>query len=489
MTAATRDILASPLLTDLYQVTMAYSYWKLGRADQRAVFHLFFRRNPFDGGYAVVAGLDGVLTFLRESRFTPDDLDYLRQQTGTDGQPLFDDAFLDYLRDLRWSVDLDAMPEGTVAFAPEPVLRVTGPLAQAQLLETALLNLINFQTLVATKAARVCFAAGGDPVLEFGLRRAQGVDGGMAASRASYIGGCHATSNVLAGQRFGIPIKGTHAHSWVMAFDDEDDAFTAWADTMPGNCILLVDTYDTLEGVRKAAEVGRRMQQRGQQLDGIRLDSGDLAYLSSEARKILDEAGLHDAKIVASSDLDEHLIANLKQQDAKIDIWGVGTRLATAYDQPALGGVYKLAAIERDAKWQRVIKVSDNVAKSTTPGIQGVRRFAQDDRFVADAIYDIEAGVPEPTVIVDPADHTRRKAVPKGLAVTDLLEPAVREGNVLIQTPALDAIRERTLSQLASLHPAIKRLVNPHPYPAGLELGLHDRKTQMILETRRATAS
>lgn len=484
MTRATRHILASPLLTDLYQLTMAYSYWKVGRADQRAVFHLFFRSNPFGAGYAVTAGLADVLSFIRDARFEAEDLDYLRQQTGSDGKPLFDDGFMDYLRDLRWSMDIDAMPEGTVAFAPQPIVRVTGPLAQAQLIETALLNLVNFQTLIATKASRVCAQAAGDPVLEFGLRRAQGVDGGMAATRAAYIGGCDATSNVLAGQRFGIPIKGTHAHSWVMAFEDEDEAFNAWADAMPGNCILLVDTYDTLEGVRKAADVGKRMRECGQSLDGIRLDSGDLAYLSIEARKILDEAGLTDAKIVASSDLDEHLIASLKQQGAKIDIWGVGTQLATAYDQPALGGVYKLAAVEEGDGWRRVVKVSNSPGKSTTPGILGVRRFADKDRFVADATYDIEQDIAPPVTIIDPADHTRRKAVPEGLAGEDLLVSAVRGGEVVYDPPSLDATRDRAKAQLASLHPAIRRLVNPHPYPAGLEAPLHERRTRMILDMR-----
>ncbi len=488
MERAHRDLLASPLLTDLYQVTMAYGYWKIGRAEQRAVFHLFFRENPFEGGYAVTAGLADVSTFLREARFEPEDLDYLRRQTGSDDRPLFEPAFLDSLAALRWSVDIDAMPEGTVAFAPEPILRVTGPLLQAQLLETALLNLVNFQTLVATKAARICGAAAGRTVLEFGLRRAQGVDGGMAASRAAYIGGCHATSNVLAGQRFGIPTRGTHAHSWVMSFDDEDDAFRAWADAMPGNSILLVDTYDSLDGVRRAAEIGRAMRARGQQLGGIRLDSGDLAYLSIEARKLLDEAGLPDAKIVASSDLDEHVILSLEQQGARIDVWGVGTRLVTAWDQPALGGVYKLAAVEREGGWRRVIKVSDSSAKSTTPGLLGVRRFRGPQGFVADAIYDVEDGIGDPLVIVDPADATRRKRVASDLEAQELLVPAVRAGKVVAEEPPLAAIRARAAEQLEALHPAIRRLLNPHPYPAGLELGLHERKHQMILDVRNSLA-
>jgi nicotinate phosphoribosyltransferase len=297
-------------------------------------------------------------------------LEFLATLTGDDGKPLFESAFLEYLRALRFTCDVDAIPEGTVAFPHEPLLRITGPILQCQLLETALLNLINFQSLIATKAARVCLATQGEPVLEFGLRRAQGLDGGLAASRAAYIGGCAATSNVLAGKTFDIPVRGTHAHSWVMAFDDEREAFSAYAKAMPNNCVFLVDTYDTLEGVRRAVETGKWLRERGHEMVGIRLDSGDLAWLSVEARKILDNGGFPKALIVASNDLDEHIIASLKAQGAQINVWGVGTKLITAFDQPALGGVYKLGAIRGDdGRWVYKVKLSEQAAKVSTPGI------------------------------------------------------------------------------------------------------------------------
>ena len=331
---------AQALLTDLYQLTMAYGYWRTGRADQGAVFHLHFRKQPFPGGFTLACGLTDCIQYLRGFKFERSDLDYLGQLKGNDGRRLFDPAFLKYLSRLKLRLDVDAIPEGTVVFPQEPLLRVRGPLLQAQLVETALLNLVNFQSLIATKAARVCLAAQGDPVVEFGLRRAQGIDCALTASRSAYIGGCAGTSNVLAGKILGIPVKGTHAHSWVMAFESELDAFNAYADALPNNCIFLVDTYESLEGVRRAVEAAKRLRKRGYKLGGIPLDSGDLAYLSIEARKILDKTGFKDAVIVGSNDLNEHLIASLKQQGAVINVWGVGTMLVTAYDQPALGGVY-----------------------------------------------------------------------------------------------------------------------------------------------------
>ena len=275
------------LLTDLYQLTMAYGYWKTGRHDQESVFHLFFRKHPFGGGFTVAAGLATVVEYLAGLRFDPEDLAYLASLQGNDEQPLFETAFLDYLAQMRLACDVHGIPEGTVVFPHEPLLRVTGPLLQAQLLETALLYIVNFQTLVATKAARVNLAARGEPVLEFGLRRAQGIDGALAASRAAYLGGCYATSNVLAGRLFGIPVRGTHAHSWVMCFDDELEAFRAYARVMPNNCVFLVDTYNTLDGVRHAIEVGKEMRQQGREMIGIRLDSGDLAWLSIEVGECL----------------------------------------------------------------------------------------------------------------------------------------------------------------------------------------------------------
>ena len=473
------------LLTDLYELTMAYGYWKLGRAEERAAFHVEFRENPFGGGYAVAAGLGYLVDFLDRFRFDESDLNYLATLTGSDGGALFDDGFLDYLRRMRFTCDLEAMPEGTAAFAHEPLVRVIGPIAQAQILETPVLNILNYQTLVATKAVRVCQSAQGDPVIEFGLRRAQGVDGGLAASRASYVGGCAGTSNVLAGRLFGMPVKGTHAHSWVMSFEDELDSFEKYAEVMPHNSILLVDTYHTLEGVRRAAKVGQRMQQRGDTLAGIRLDSGDLAYLSIEARRILDAHGLTDTKILASSELDEHLIANLKQQGARIDLWGVGTRLVTCYDQPALGGVYKLAAIERDGKnWQYTVKLSEQAVKVNTPGLLKARRYFQDGLAMADMIYDehMDAGA-RPT-IVDPADPTRRRSIAPNAPHEELTQPIYERGERCAELPSLEQIQQRTKDQLETLHPTIKRLMNPHEYPVGIERSLHDLKHRLIMEAR-----
>lgn len=476
------------LLTDLYQLTMAYGYWKSGLADREAVFHLTFRKAPFGGQYAIASGLAAAIDFLKKIQFGDGDLAYLAQLQGNDGKPLFDRAFLVHMRRLRFALEVDAVPEGTVVFPNEPLLRIKGPLLQAQVVETALLNMVNFHTLIATKAARVCQAAGGDQVLEFGLRRAQGIDGAISATRAAYVGGCDATSNVLAGKLFNIPVRGTHAHSWVMSFDSELEAFEAYARSMPNNCIFLVDTYDTLQGVRHAIQVGLGMRQRGHEMVGVRLDSGDLAYLSIEARKLLDDAGFPDATIVASNDLDEHLIADLKQQGAAIDVWGVGTKLVTAHDQPALGGVYKLSALRDEQKrWQHKLKLSEQTAKVSVPGILQVRRFrGADGQLIGDAIYDTITGIDDAgaCTIVDPADMTRRKQVEAGTAFEDLLAPIFREGKCVYDQPPLAQVRQRTIDQLASLHPAVKRFTNPHRYPAGLERTLFDLRTELILKAK-----
>lgn len=476
---------ASALLTDLYQLTMACAYWKSGKADQQAVFHLLFRKHPFQGGFTIACGLEDAIRYLLDFKFTSSDLDFLAAQKGNDGKRLFAPAFLKYLGRLKPALDIDAIPEGTVVFPQEPLVRVRGPILQAQLIETALLNLVNFQSLIATKAARVCLAAQGDPVVEFGLRRAQGVDGALTASRAAYLGGCAATSNVLAGKRFDIPVRGTHAHSWVMSFPDEPAAFDAYAAALPNNCIFLVDTYDTLRGVRHAIATGRRLRRLGHKLAGLRLDSGDLAYLSLQARQMLDAAGFTRARIVASNDLNEHLIASLKRQGAAIDVWGVGTMLVTAYDQPALGGVYKLSAIRQPAgDWRPVIKLSEQGAKVTNPGSPQVRRFRDGRYLIGDAIYDEMHPLPADITIVDPADVTRRKRFPKKTKYEDLLVPIFRRGKLVYDPPSLNAIRARVQRQLSMLHPGIKRFENPHEYPAGLELSLHELKTRLILRAK-----
>lgn len=473
------------LLTDLYELTMAYGYWRSGTHTREAVFHHHFRKPPFGGGFTVACGLAHAIEMIEGFHFDEDDLAYIAGLQGNDGKPLFDGEFLDLLRDLRFECDVDAVPEGTVVFPHEPLIRVRGPILQAQILESALLNIVNFQTLIATKAARVCLAAQGDTVLEFGLRRAQGIDGALAASRAAYVGGCHGTSNVLAGKLFGIPVGGTHAHSWVLAFDSELESFEAYARALPNNCVFLVDTYDTLEGVRNAVRVGRWLREQGREMVGVRLDSGDLAYLSKESRKILDEGGFPDARIFASSELDEHVIESLKLQGAKIAVWGVGTNLVTAKDDPALGGVYKLTAV-RDAgePWQYKVKLSEQAVKISNPGILQVRRFTSGSELMADMIFDEELGAPAAPTIVDPADLTRRKEIPAGTQHEDLLVPVFRQGRRVYDPPPLSEVRKRTAEQLQGFHGGIKRFVNPHRYPVGLERGLFDLKTHLILQAR-----
>jgi nicotinate phosphoribosyltransferase len=474
------------LLTDLYQVTMAYGYWKNGMADREAVFNLFFRRHPFAGGYTLSAGLAAVIDYLENLRFTEEDTEYLAGLQGSDGKPLFEPAFLSFLRQMELTCDIDAVPEGTVVFPQEPLIQVKGPIYQGQLLETALLNLVNFATLIATKSARVCQAARGDAVLEFGLRRAQGVDGGLTASRSAYIGGCAATSNVLAGKLYGIPVRGTHAHSWVMSFGDELESFAAYARAMPNNCVFLVDTYDTLRGVAHAIEVGRMLRAQGHEMQGIRLDSGDLAYLSREARRMLDEAGFASARVLASSDLDEELIENLRQaQGAPIAVWGVGTNLVTGGTQAALGGVYKITAIRENGDWQYRLKLSEQPVKVTNPGILRTRRYYDaDGKAVADAIYDAAEDLSGGVTIVDPLDPTKRRRLGSDLRAEELLVPVFRSGARVYANPPLDAIRTRAATQLAAFHETHKRLKNPHTYPVGLSQPLHERKTAMMLALR-----
>jgi len=473
------------LLTDLYQLTMAYGYWKTDMKDLEAVFNLFFRQNPFRGGFTVAAGLATAVEYLENLRFDQAELDCLSSLRGNDEKPLFDRAFLEYLSNLQLLCDVDAVPEGTVVFPNEPLLRIKGPLVQAQLLESAMLNIINFQTLIATKAARVVMAAAGDSVVEFGLRRAQGIDGALSAARAAYIGGCQATSNVLAGRIFGIPVKGTIAHSWVMCFDDELDSFRAYAQAMPNNCIFLVDTFDTLQGVRNATVIGQELRAKGHEMIGIRLDSGDLAWLSIQAREILDDAGFPNAVIFASNDLDENIIVSLKEQGAKIDAWGVGTRLVTAHDDPALGGVYKLSGIRRSGgPWEHKIKLSEQAVKISNSGVLQVRRYRRDGQCAGDVIFDEEHPIRGDCTMVDPFDVTRRKVMPKDAAHEDLLAPIFRQGQKVYESPALAIIRQRTGQQLAMFHSGIKRFVNPHQYPVGLEHGLNERKQKLILQAR-----
>lgn len=486
----TKDLYQSNLvlLTDFYQLTMAYAYWKAGKGEQEAVFNLFFRKHPFQGGFTLAAGLDYVVDFCRNFKFEKADLEYLEAMKNKDGSPVFEPNFLDYLQNLEFNCDIDAVEEGTVVFPNAPMVRVRGPLIQCQLLETPLLNIVNFQTLIATKAARINVAAQGEPVLEFGLRRAQGIDGALAASRAAYIGGCTSTSNVMAGKLFGIPVSGTHAHSWIMSFETELEAFEAYADAFPDQCIFLVDTYDTLNGVKNAIKVGEILRSKGKEMVGIRIDSGDLAYFSSKARQMLDEAGFPDAKIVASNDLDEHIIASLKSQEADINVWGVGTKLVTAYDQPALGAVYKLSAIKNaQGEWEPKVKVSQQSLKINIPGIHNTKRYFSKGKAVADMIF-LEDQVIDPkgVVIIDPVDATRRKRLmPAFYQEEVLLKPIFQKGKQVYKLPTLNEIRNRAAKQLESLDKTHMRLVNPHLYPVGLEENLHHLRMDLVLKATK----
>ena len=466
------------LLTDLYQLTMAYGYWKNALHLQESVFHLFFRTNPFKGHYAIAAGLHVVLEWIENCHFTDADIDYLRSLNGNDGSPLFEEGFLTYLQNMSFDVTIDAIDEGNIAFAHEPLLRITGPIIPCQLLETALLTCINFQTLIATKASRVCAAAQGDTVLEFGLRRAQGFDGGISATRAAFIGGVNATSNVLAAKLLDIPVKGTHAHAWVMMFDTEIAAFEAYAKAMPNNCVFLVDTYDSIQGVKNAIQMGKVLRDQGHEMMGIRLDSGDLATLSIQARELLNDAGFENVKIVASDSLNEYTIQSLKANGAKIDIWGVGTNLVTAQDQPALGGVYKLAALRSPeaATWQPKIKLSNTAIKVSNPGQLQVRRFYDGQgHLLFDVLYDIEMGCGTEFVEMDGHAIT----TPDFVDSKDLLHRWMFKGQRLRSSPSLSDMQNQAQYSLQTLpeHRGIptyldanlwrlkKRLMDSHQVP------------------------
>lgn len=475
------------LLTDFYQLTMAYAYWKSGKAEEEAVFNLFFRKNPFQGGYTVAAGLDYIIDFCRNFKFDEDDLRYLREMQNIDGSPTFESAFIAYLEDMTFSCDVDAVEEGTVVFPHLPLIRVRGPLIQCQLLETPLLNIINFQTLIATKASRIVSAANGDSVLEFGLRRAQGIDGALAASRAAYIGGCASTSNVMAGKLFGIPVSGTHAHSWIMSFESEFEAFKAYAEAFPDKCVFLVDTYDTIHGVKNAIEVGKILRNKGKEMIGIRIDSGDLAYYSNIAREMLDAAGFPDAKIIASNDLDEQIITSLKMQEASVNVWGVGTKLVTAYDQPALGAVYKLVAIKTEkGEWEPKVKVSQQSIKINTPGIQNAIRYSKNGKAIADMIYLEGQDLSKfQFVIIDPVDPTKRKKIDtNGLDQEILLKPIFIKGQKVYERKDIHQIKENAERNLRLFDKAHKRFVNPHIYPVGLEEKLYDLRTQLVFKMK-----
>jgi nicotinate phosphoribosyltransferase len=470
------------LHTDKYQINMMYAHWKNGTHQKRAVFEAFFRKLPFGNGYCVSAGLERLVRYINDLRFDERALAYLAKQ-----EEQYDPGFLDELRAFRFRGTIHATEEGTLIFPSVPFCRVEATIFEAQLIETALLNFMNFQTLIATKAARIKQVAPHDTLMEFGTRRAQEADAAVWGARAAYVAGFDATSNMLAGEMFDIPTKGTHAHSWVQDFDSEEEAFQRFADALPKVVTLLVDTYDTLKsGVPNAIKVALRLRERGQEVQSIRLDSGDLSYLSKEARRMLDDAGLHDVKIVASNDLDEHTILHLKAQGARIDSWGVGTQLITASDHPALGGVYKLVAKEKDGEYAPTIKISGNPEKITTPGFKTPYRIVSNR--TKKAAGDYIAGIKETDVqegksiiLFDPVHVYLSKTVEDYKAMP-LLEPIFVDGEQVYELPTLEGIRRHHREQLALFWPETLRLLNPEPYPVSLSPQVYERKMNMIRE-------
>ncbi|NBD25762.1 nicotinate phosphoribosyltransferase [Paenibacillus glycinis] len=472
------------LHTDKYQINMMYAHWVQGSHNKQAVFEVFFRKLPFGNGYAVFAGLERVVDYIRNLRFGDEEIAYLREQ-----EEGYAEAFLDALRELRFTGQLDAVPEGTLVFPNEPLLRITGRIFETQLIETAILNFVNYQTLIATKASRIKQVAGDDGLLEFGTRRAQEADASVWGARSAYIAGFHATSNLRAGMLFGIPVKGTHAHAWVQGHDSEEEAFRKYAEVLPDQVTLLVDTYDTLRsGVPNAIRIGKLLEKQGKKMNGIRLDSGDLAYLSQEARRMLDEAGLRYVGIVASNDLDEGLIFSLKGQGAKIDVWGVGTQLITSGDQPSLGGVYKLVAREKDGELVPVIKISGNPEKVTTPGRKDLYRIVNRETGIAEGDYLTLAeegpmDTEEPLRLFDPVHHYIQKVVRLYDAVP-LLASIFREGELVYELPSLEDIRRYHREQLKLFWPQVLRKTNPAEYRVNLSETAWELKMALIAKYR-----
>ncbi|HEX3078595.1 MAG TPA: nicotinate phosphoribosyltransferase [Lachnospiraceae bacterium] len=469
------------LLTDFYELTMMQGYFK-NNTNEMVIFDAFYRTNPSGSGYAIVAGLEQVIDYIKNLHFDEDDISYLRSLS------IFNEDFLEYLSNFKFSGSIYAIPEGTVVFPMEPLVKVIAPIMEAQLIETALLNIVNHQSLIATKASRVVFAARGDGVMEFGLRRAQGPDAGTLGARAAVIGGCIGTSNVLCAKEYDVPALGTHAHSWIMSFEDELTAFRNYANLYPNNATLLVDTYDTLRsGVPNAIKVFDELKASGKMPKkyGIRLDSGDLAYLSKKARKLLDNAGYPDAVIVASSDLDEYLIDSLKTQGATINSWGVGTNLITSKDCPAFGGVYKLAAIEKDGKFIPKIKLSENEWKITNPGNKTIFRIydKENGKMKADliALAGEKFSEENPLMLFDPISTWKKTYLQAGeYTIRELLVPIFKDGVCVYTSPKVMDIREYCQQELSTLWDETRRLVNPHKVYVDLSNELWHLKNQLL---------
>ncbi|MCI2049461.1 MAG: nicotinate phosphoribosyltransferase [Lachnospiraceae bacterium] len=473
------------LLTDLYELTMMQGYFRNSEENKTVIFDAFYRTNPCGGGYAIMCGVEQLLKYVKELHFSDQDIEYLRSLK------IFDEDFLKYLSEFRFTGDIYAVPEGTLIFPREPLVKVVAPIMQAQLMETAILNIINHQSLIATKAARICYAARGDGIMEFGLRRAQGPDAGTYGARAAVIAGCVGTSNVLCGELFDVPVKGTHAHSWIMSFPDELTAFKKYADLYPVGCILLVDTYDTLKsGVPNAIRTFRYMKEKGCSMKGygIRLDSGDLAYLSKKARVMLDEAGFTDAVICASNDLDEYLIDSLKTQGAAINSWGVGTNLITSKDNPAFGGVYKLAAIQgTDGNFIPKIKVSENSEKTTNPGNKKIYRVYDraSGKMQADLICLEEETYEEKDdlLLFDPLEPWKKTKYKAGsYTLREVMVPLFKNGECVYTSLPTMQIREHCLKEQDTLWEESKRLVNPHQMYVDLSQKLYDMKLRLLDE-------
>ncbi len=469
------------LLTDFYELTMMQGYFN-NNMNETVVFDAFYRDNPCDGGYAICAGLEQVIEYVKDLRFTDDDIDYLRSLK------IFQEDFLAYLRDFKFTGDIYAVPEGTVVFPMEPLLKVVAPIMEAQLIETTILNIVNHQSLIATKASRVAYAANGDPVMEFGLRRAQGPDAGTLGARAAVIGGCIGTSNVLSAKLYDLPALGTHAHSWIMTFGDELTAFRKYAELYPLNTTLLVDTYDTLRsGIPNAITVFKELQANNKMPEkyGIRLDSGDLAYLSKKARKMLDEAGFEEATITASSDLDEYIIEALKLQGARVDSWGVGTKLITSKDCPSFGGVYKLAAIKKGDQFIPRIKLSDNQWKITNPGNKKIYRVYDKDsgKIKADLITleEEQLSSDKPLLLFDPiATWKKTYLKPNSYTLRELLVPIFKDGECVYTSPSVMDIRDYCSKEQDTLWDESRRLVNPHNVYVDLSNKLFDLKAKLL---------
>lgn len=465
------------MLADYYEFTMANGYYQLGLKDEWVVFDMFYRRNPDGGGFVVAAGLEQFVNYLLNLHFEEEDIAYFRSKK------IYDEGFLDYLRHFRFSGNVYAVKEGSIVYPNTPLITIEAPLCEAQIVETMLLLTINHQSLIATKANRMVKAAKGRVIMEFGARRAHGYDAAVFGARAAYIGGIDSTATIAADKAFGIPAVGTMAHSWVQFFDNEYEAFKAYATLYPDNCTLLIDTYDVLDsGLINAIKVAKEvLMPRGHRLAGVRIDSGDLAYLSKKVRKKLDEEGLHDTKIVASNSIDEYLLESLFDQGAKIDSFGIGERLITARSEPVFGGVYKLAAIKRDDKYQPKIKISENIEKITVPGFKNLYRiYDEEDMGMIDVLALYDETIDHNTPLVDPNKPYKRYYIDPKAKIEKLNIPIIEQGRLIYDLPSLKAIKENTKTNLKRVWDEEKRFHHPHRHYVDLSEKLYQIREELL---------